>query len=858
LETPAVMRSVGERRFVVAPLALLAVIGCGGGGGGAPSGSAGATGTAGTLGVGGGSGSGGSSGAGQSGSDAGTGTLPPICGNQIVEGTETCDGARGCPDGQICADTCDACLPGYAPPPQTLGLIAAALAAGTIDYPTSLLLRGEALVADERLPPEYDGDFTTAEDSALFVELHSIWNNLTPAEQQMLLPYYVRPNDPQSVWSQPAPLADDLPDDMPPPPIACPENPALGTADWRYTESPEGHFVVWSCGGGDSTMDPYADRRAVAAALGDELWDLETLGLDLPREDDNSDGPDPTKHIDVYLLRTNEYRNRNGHDNVVEGDALAAASPASPCGGTPSKSSGFLMLRLERVPQSASADLGEIRADFAHELFHVISYGRNLQGQGGLCGTGEVEPASGSWLTEASGVWAEWAYTPADSPSYRTDQFTVYQLAHYGFRNSLLDTVASAKNQSTGKTITYNPAYTAYIYPVSLSADMSGKPDGFAAFWKSGTAGASTPMRLDDALDASFDFANHFRDFAVRDVNALLDGDPISPLFNSLDDAIMTGVKPHYLPPITLFVTDEDVNFGVVLMPLAFQVQTFTVPDDVRWVQVDASGADGSAHLALDALAHEKTKTTWTRRRPDAPVFTFCRDDMGDDIDQFQLVLSNTGHHKEDKIDSRYVIKTAAVCPSFLTGFIHSVRQVTEHDDQPYTTIDELERQVDNWTFSAPTGGATMLQVDAHWNGSYERHDTTVTTLTGPCQRGGLVLQTVDGTGSGGGTTPLYFLSLGPTLGYGLDLAGVATATYPLGQTSYWEDCTGDSGSTVGMNDISDPYAMIQYNVTLQPGKDQPNHFVGSATVLHAVSPTTGGENTIDWQVNWDVTLGHN
>jgi hypothetical protein len=185
------------------------------------------------------------------------------------------------------------------------------------------------------------------------------------------------------------------------------------------------------------------------------------------------------------------------------------------------------------------------------------------------------------------------------------------------------------------------------------------------------------------------------------------------------------------------------------------------------------------------------------------------------------------------------------------------VRQVTEHDDQPYTTIDELERQVDNWTFSAPTGGATMLQVDAHWDGSYERHDTTVTTLTGPCQRGGLVLQTVDGTGSGGGTTPLYFLSLGP-MGYGLDLAGVATASYPLSQTSYWEDCTGDSGSTVGMNDISDPYAMIQYNVTLQPGKDQPNHFVGSATVLHAVSPTTGGENTIDWQVNWDVTLGHN
>ena len=851
-----------SRRLGIAGL-LVAAVGCGGGGGasqsGGTSGGAGTKGTGGIFGFGGTPGLGGATPTGGApGSDAGTAAVPPTCGNQVIEGTELCDGARGCPGGQVCSDGCDACLPGPARPPQTLGLIGAALAAGKIDYPTSLLLRGEALVGDERLPPEYDGDFTLAEDTALFVELNSVWNSLTPAQQQMLLPYYVRPNDPQSVWSQPQLFADG-PADLPPP-IECPQNPDTGTADWRYTASPAGHFVVWSCGSGDSSVDPYAAQRAVAAGVADSLWDLETPGLGVPLADANSDGPAPTTLTDIYLLRTNQCRYRNGQCNDISGPALAAASPALPCGGSPATSSGFLMLRLERVPASASGDLGELTSDLAHELFHVISYGRNLQGQGGLCGGGVAQPASGSWLTEASGVWAEWAYVPADNPAYRTDEFAAFQ-TRYPFRDSLLDANATGVT-SSGEQVQYSPAYEAFGYPVSFSADTSGKPDGFAAFWRSGTAGATNPRALDDALDASFDYANHFRDFAVRAVNVMLPGDPISPMFNSLDDAIKTGVKPHFLPTAALpWTNGEDWPLGVVLKPLAFQVQTWTVPDEIRWVQIDASGVSGSAHLALDALAHDKAADTWTRRRPDAPVWTFCRDDMGDDIDTFDLVVSNFGHHQEDKIDdSQAVVRTAAVCPAYLTGFIHSVRTVTQHDEVTGETVDHNERQIDNWTFSAPTGGTTpqTLMFNAGWNGTYERHDSTLTPLTGPCQAGVAIEQTLDASGGGAGTTPLVFVSLGP-MGYALDLAGVPTGSYQAQEVNAYDTCDGQHGSTDSMVEEQDPYGTVAGYVTLTPSMDDPDHFVGQSTVLHSVQPDTGGMETIDWVVNWDVTLGrHN
>src|SRR5581483_3957358 len=214
--------------------------------------------------------------------------------NGIVETGEDCDVFGGCAGGYACSETC-ACQPATPPVPGTLALIAQALAAGRIDYPTSLLLRGKALVGDEGLPPEYDGDFALAEDTALFVELSRAWGSLTDAQQAALRPYVARPTEPDSVYSQPPASPAGAPADMPPP-IACPKNTDTGAADWRFTASD--HFVVWSCGGGDPAADPYAGKRDVAKAMAEEIWGLETPGLGAPRADDFPVGPEPRSRID--------------------------------------------------------------------------------------------------------------------------------------------------------------------------------------------------------------------------------------------------------------------------------------------------------------------------------------------------------------------------------------------------------------------------------------------------------------------------------------------------------------------------------------------------------------------------------
>ena len=739
-----------HRLVTLAVVAMLGAVGCGGGGGGGQAGTGGGfTGLAGFGGFGLVDGGGPTDGGGSSGADVRLDPAPPICGNGVVETGEACDVAAGCPTGQRCSAAC-ACLAAPAPPGDSGGLIAAALADGRIDYFTSLLYRAYLLAGDGRLPTEFDGDFTVAEDSALFLEVSRLWGTLTAAQQQRLLPYVARPNDPASVYSTP-PTAASFDDDLlaagQSTPLECPPNTETGQADWRVTETT--HFVVWSCGTGspttDPATDPYRGKRQAAAAIAEQVWGKVVPSMGPPRGDDYPVSPGDKSRIDIYLVPLNKCVRSNADicAAVKSTSMRAAAVPDSPCGGSPLTSSGYALLRLDKVPDAAPAanEVAEARSDFAHEFFHLLTYGLNLDAQGGGCRdrqfTGAIVGRT-SWLTEASGTWAEWAYTPDDNHQFRMERFGDYQ-QRVPIVDSLLDDSLGPGD---------NPAYAAFTYPLFLSQEAGGKMP-FEDFWKTARA-PRTPEALTDALDARFPFDRHFRDFAVKMLNVTLPGDPLAPLLADFDPAVPAELPPvNMLPEVTLPALVTDFPFHVTLAPLAAQHQLFTVAPTTRWVDIDMSG-EGAA-LTLDAIVN--VKGTWERRRPTGSRFTFCREDARDDISELYLVIANTAHDERARADTDYKVKTRVACPASLTGSIRSERLVTSHYRIDGDTVDKYERFSEIWTLGEegvfdPGGGITVPAVAARWSATFDHHSSTVTTLNGPCQQQ-FVLQTTDGAGAG-------------------------------------------------------------------------------------------------------------
>ncbi len=468
-----------------------------------------------------------------------TTTLPVSedCGNGTVDVGEECEQLEGCPDTEECTAECT-CEPAQTTPPSSQSLIKQALANGTIDYPTALLYRVWALYQAPELPEAYDGAGTLGEDTGLFFELSHARESLPQEIETQIAPYLVRPNDPTSIFSQdPGTIALNRNPRAPnPPPIGCALN-ALGQPDWRYTESAGNHFVVWSCGGGVGGTDPYAGGRSLVGNLAEEIHDKFEADFVVPLTDDYDAGPEPKDRIDIYILVPNQCRLRGGACVVVPGNALAAASPASPCrrrdGGGALTSSAYIIVGAAQLPASGG-DSSDLRYILTHELFHAASFRLNLGAQGGICpgGTPDLLPETQrSWLTEASAEWSSFAFYPEDMQERRTILFEHFQkyrgTATQGLQNVSLEELP----------------YQAFLYPAFIQEESGQSPETLLDFWIS-SGGARTREDLDRHLDQTFSFAENFRNFAVRNLNLDPPGDPIFPPHSAYDPALTLNVAP--------------------------------------------------------------------------------------------------------------------------------------------------------------------------------------------------------------------------------------------------------------------------------------------------------------------------
>jgi hypothetical protein len=567
--------------------------------------------------------------------------------------------------------------------PSSGSLIAAALREGRIDYPTSLVYRAWTLYHDPRLPAEFEGSGGAGDDSFLFAEVQRMWSELPATTQAELEPYVVRPDDPRSAFGPiPAGATQAQSPASPPAITRC-------TTHWNGVVTPGGHFKIWLCATADSADDDSA--RAFVAEKADALWAAMTpaMGPPLPDEDGGDD------RIDVYVLAPAQCRERDGECHPIPGTAVATAVPTAPFvqnarGGT--ISSGYVNVDRSR--------LDSMEADFAHELFHVLQFARNQEARIRYTGidVDGVPLWDKSWFIEASATWAEWHWVPASRTTLHQANFV------------------QRFQPSTASLLSVDDLheYGAYIWPYFMHQEL-----GESAVVKTwfDLEPAITPTDIDDVVDRQLPFRERFRDFAVRNLNVELPGDPLAPRYVRLDPDHF----PDDEPPADAGEIPEIVRPGAAITAfvgvhgLAAQYDRWFFESGVAQVTFDFVGVAPLGALDVDAIV--QIDNSWRRVPAVDGRLRFCRERSDEAVRQLYLVLAN-----HDRTRSSVGDASTTVAGTYT---------ITEEPCAPTTTTTTTPGSVTT-TLPPPDGGGCESPSD--YTGSSEtlvpRGDGTFTQWT--------------------------------------------------------------------------------------------------------------------------------
>lgn len=519
-------------------------------------------------------------------------------------------------------------------------LIAEDLAWGDIDYATSLLYRFYALFWDGRLPARYDSAGSSGEDSNLLEEAQLVLLDLTAEQQAALQPFLARPDDPGSVFG-------------PSGSSAALRRAAAGitpdtqcTTSWTGTSASGSHFRVHLC----SSSDPAADTalRASVNQLADGLWTPMTAappaGMGPPKADCYDVGgmpfcPGGDDKIDIYLLSTKQCRDRGGRCLPIPGNAVAMAPTAPPRVGK--TASGYILLARDRAGDPAT-----IKSDFAHEFFHILQSAHNSTARfvdtGARIGSKTVWDEC--WFTEASATWAEWKFVPATAVDQVYLRFSrVFQTDHLSLLTNSPD----------------SHPYASFIWPYFSQQEKGAAAPVFQA-WVSAEA-ASDSDGITDAVDSQLPFAAHFRDFAVRNIDITLSGNPLGVTYQVQDKLF-----PEDLPDsnkVTLPAVGERTILPVAVVALAARYDAIDIEDPaVRKIILRFDKVPG---LDVDILAGNAQSGTWKRIKVGSKPVVFCRDIPEQNVYKLYVILSNHDKTRGNKISGSYEIESRPSCCDF-------------------------------------------------------------------------------------------------------------------------------------------------------------------------------------------------
>jgi hypothetical protein len=571
---------------------------------------------------------------------------------------------------------------------STQALIEADLDAGRIDYGTALIYRAWALFWDPRLPARYDGTGSTGEDLSLFSEIEAALPSLPPDQQAELRGWITRPTDPRSPFGPAAAAATRTLAAT----AAATDTPVKCEApnSWLHLDDPNDSsdqgFRAWICAAGQADADKILSPVLITLAGIKQLFTQpEPAGMGPPVPDTLSADNGGNGKIDVYLLTTNQCRDRNGSCVPIPGKAGAAAVHVGPIGQTPGfpahSSSGYMLIPAPNPNNPAQNP--DDPPTLAHEFFHILQYAHTVAGLRGESGN-----LATSWYVEASATWAEWnAQLRQLSKTELYDDFKSFQDNNL----SLLDHSPN------------NHQYDSWIWPLFQELEAGGATSVYQT-WASAES-ASDLTGIDTAVNSQLPFADTFRTFSVRNLqppeyffeqSTGLESDSWQskitdfPNERHLFDTQTLGLGPH--------------SIAATVSVLAAQDDRFIITDpQVRQITIDLSPLQnaGSADLDIVGELEQDAGATgphqWRRIKASSSTYTLCRDNTDEDFSLFYTVVSN---HASTRIAKGGPDPAAAV-----TGF-YTV-EAKDHCDIPIRYDGTFKMQ----TTSSP--GPTLIDFNA-------------------------------------------------------------------------------------------------------------------------------------------------
>ncbi len=568
--------------------------------------------------------------------------------------------------------------------PTSESLIAVDLAAGKIDYATSLLYRAYALFNDSRLPTQYAGSANPRNDGFF----HEASNPNLPADlQAQLQPFLARPDDPASIFQQPtngrskasaAIRAGDTGTAS-----AC----TLGDGQiehngWKselFDLAGGGSLRLWvECSGSQEFDDTSLQlMQKTAAAYADN--EVALMGPPVPDKGGDFFGTDTA--IDVYLVSGCEKVPRTDADSLCnkaeKSPTVSGAAVDTYDNGAAQVCSAYVLLSRNEIGR------GAFSSTFVHEIFHVL--------QDALaCSVGEQDTEF--WFREASATWAEAHFVPDTAVQEVHSRFGIF--------------VKSSESLHSSSSTNPDRIYADYIWPYFFDTKKGGGAASVASAWHALT-GATSLDAANQTLDTSvYKFKTNFRDFAVTNLNKALPDDlKESDLYQAAP-----GSFPKDMPqiPTTTFSDAENVTEALDMNALSASYSRYSVSGTkLQKVTFKFGDIVQRAGLDIDALVQINGQPWKRNKYDDVDQVKFCLDKPDQKLTDSYWVLSNHNVPMDQHVQGNFKVEASDVgCGKQWSGTTTAQVGYTMTASVTWTYDDQ--HSTDTVAYFQPTGSVSF------------------------------------------------------------------------------------------------------------------------------------------------------
>jgi hypothetical protein len=432
---------------------------------------------------------------------------------------------------------------------------------------------------------------------------------------------------------------------------------------WAFLPSAAfpGKIKVWA-----TCTGSYEEDLREMLGIAERLWGpmTEFMGVEpLPDEGTSAAGGDSA--IDFYLADQEIGVPQRGSGAPAD-RSFGYSRAAAPFVGV--TNSGFVVMRREMIGDP------QFTKTLAHEFFHLLQQARNAK----LTFNWDIRPDDDpewdtlvyaeQWWTEATAEWAAFHFT-RDMPQQDHLRLVAHQARFSYFLDNAAAIPLHAPQQRGESGWAY--MYSTYIWFYFMEQEVG--PEAIAAIWEA--FGRLDPGTIEQAraiIDAQLPFAEHFRDFAVRNLNLALEpGDPIDPGYDDLDPQFPVDVvSPRLLVGaeeadawLPLVSADEEPRrFADRLRSLTAHYYRFLLDPRGGMLTIDFSDLTPAGDLDVDALLKIEGGA-WERRRfESAGVVTLCLSEPDEDVEELYLVLSNHNRDLFSVVEGEFTAQVVAFC----------------------------------------------------------------------------------------------------------------------------------------------------------------------------------------------------